>query len=540
MKFNSSPTPIFFLLNRFTVRVVYTLGESLDSNCITASLSNEVQPGKASAKKMAPDMKDFSHNPLPVSRGRENLDEPGISGLQEMKPTTAKSCDYSISHQQAHSAGGTPNKQLSRGCHGTFQSASPGQLDGLDGPSEVPSTTAEGSYMHMVSHIRMEGNQTIGGNVEDDTKVIPPGLEQHDVEDVTEGGMVVTAAGSGSGQSNNPDFCVSGTSKYPLTPVGLLGQSKHSTDKQGNEVNISAVQLPGAIVPTNNQPPRLEPLFASLPPDTTIPPHGHTMTSYFPSITGNPGINSQHDTVCTQQFLSPAMSGLSYDGVVLDKTKQMTFFDPEGYMNNLTDNGPVQHAQRLLASNGPLLTKSVESECQAWGNVTVPMSSTEGDSFGAPAMESSEVETESMPHKGTLEAAISQEASSVQQTLVEAGNGTNSIPMPTSPTTNTPHKQVSLRGGNSSDNSNVCELEGCELTSTSRTGSQQCFDVDRAEQESPRTGSDSIRPLEPSAATIAPGAMSDGKPSKSLTLNAVSQEVVQLNLSLSGVESDTT
>jgi len=537
--------PLIPPTSRFTVRVVYSLGESLDSNCIMASLeSGPVQdkprphsPQVVTATKDSPRRtKSVPHSPASAKEERTGKLNSTAPTFHEKGRSPAKPCDPSL-ECQLHSSGGASRTQLSGSLHDTAERSIPSQFEGLP---ELLSASPEGvsggggGYMHKVSHIQLEGDQvgekTTGlvmkgdqvgrGNTGMVTRSGGDGngmqcfmpLEHKGVSETSEVIALIGPPGSSVCHSNldySADFSVSGVVKE--LPRACGGKPEHLANKQTGEVDMSAMHLPGAYIPSlalqNSEGSRLLPVFSQ---DSQFTGRSANNMTFI-----NAGFNSSKDTQCTQELTTPAMSGLSHYGFTFGKTKQMIAFDLGGSTLG-EDNVPEQKPQ---ASDVPLLTKEAGHQLQvpgillAQGNAVVHEGA-RGDSIGDPTTETSEEADckEESPHKGALEAAVVvREASAVQS---KAGCSIKSlVPTSVSPTAGDLHKQVVERGGNSGANLSVCELEGCKPTSTSRTNTQKCFDVDQVGQEQPRMDSDLIRPLEQSTPTMAP----DGAPDNNLS-----------------------
>ena len=493
---------------RFTVRVVYTLGESPNSDCVETSLADPTLQDATHAQAPGTGVKNTPYDPSAVSKLSGNVDKQSIPPFQDLKQTPTLSNDHSVS-RQAHSAGGAPNERLSSGCHGAVESSMPYQFDSM---ADQPSLEGAG-YMPKASHINLDGKESEDGSIMASTVHLSVPLKQESLER-EEGDRVIEPPGPMPtsvchlSSSDTPDFVVCGLRMEPLTCVGSLGLLEHSTDKQTGGVNTSAVKLSDvtSLLSTSQLP---EASFVMLSPRSS--PCVDTVASSLPISIGTNDmvLASWEDALCSRQPILPSMSGLPQDELSYCKTKQTVPISSEG-CGYVTMNKALE--QRLQnCDRPPRLMKSEDGvdmpgTLTASGNVGVP-NCIEGDS-GACAMDLCEPGQESRPQKGPLEAAIAlEEASSVQQ---NAGNIEDLITTAASPTTETPNKQELPQGGNSSANLRVCELEGCEATNTSRTGSQKCFEVDRVRMELPRMDSDQIRPT----ATIGLAAVSaaDGLP----------------------------
>ena len=513
----------------------------MDSNCIMASLASGVSgqdksqphsPQIATPTKASPHhSRSVPHSPVSGKEELAGKEITSASAFLARDRLPAKHCNLSL-ECQLHSSGGAPHTQLSGSLHDTAERSIPSQFDGL--PELLPSSPegiSSDNYMHKVSHIHLDGDQVS----EEATSLVMKG----DQVGTGNAGMVTTSGkdgtclfvplehkGLGAVASSGPpgssvyhsnlsysaDFGVSGIAKeLPKACGGLL---EHFPNKQTGEVVTSAVQLPGACGPSlalqNSEGTTL--LLPTFSQDCQFTSSTVTNMSFVSA-----GFSSSKDTWCTQELMTPAVSGLLHDGFTFGKTKQMTAFDLGGY-TLAVDNVPEQKPQ---AYDVPLLTKDVGCQPQvlgmlpARGNAVVPEGA-RGDSPGDPASETREVADyeEERPPKGAPEAAVvATEASAVP---IEAGCIRSPVPTPVSPTAGCLYKQVAEGGGNSSANLSVCELEGCKLTSTSRTSTLKCFDADQVGQELPRMDSDSIRPLEQSTKTMAPDGAPDGRLSPGL------------------------
>lgn len=495
-------------LHRITVRVVYTVGESKDSNSVVASLDTGTT--QSSHAGVARDGLDHSNETesdpgahFPNASSGQHFDN---SNIPEFQAPLRLSPGESASNPVVHLNNNTAQEQLESRRHRTGEDSAPHQSSGMTETTSLEDCSSE----HRFPRIALGGDGSDGDAYDSvgDVQLFITQEQQLELLKL-EGnkqdkppGLMLDPKLCRSSPGNTPDFSVSGVGAEPVDCFYSAQSAEHGlVEHKPTGENMSTGNPHGAT--TASLPP--------LGPSLTISPHDAPLTwttgaslapTACPLISGKLMRFWDDGDALPQQPSFQHKPAIPFDGLTYCETKQVPASTSED-SSCVTVNKTQE--QRLLDCDDAFLVGSNEHGTCLLSTAASTVGMRVANSMDSDWMQSTGCDSAPRPSPSGVDTA--RETSSEQ---IFGSSGSYECLVTTVPHTTSTHnnKQELGQRGNFSANASVCELE---QTNTSGTSSKICFDPAQESLGQPKEDSDSIIPLGETALTMPTVSSSDNR-----------------------------